>query len=385
MRSITGLLLLAIACLLLVLVCTPSTLVDAKNSGDDTPAPVSKDGDDDDGDHHGPGSRQLRVDVDDDKIDVRGTGATDDSELRFRMRTLEDGNDLFRADFEWKFENKTGSKRDDDGTKQELRFLFRMLNVIEYLEVNGEAGFQPQGSQDRVLSSYGATRTSGPGSNSRKGPSHKAQWQDWTVDAPVTDVSGAVVYGFSATTEDDVIYVQGTISSQATSFNNVDLNPDNVKIDIQVADYPFTLSSNKSHIAIVAIVRAEARFEDDHDRSKDNKQVHISGDFASTVTAILGWAPTVQVDDTAYNVVATQLIRTTEDDNGSDDKKRADDDGDDSDISGDQYLVIFSFPVHGKTYYWDPTVGVSYDPADAVAKNPDSAASHLGAFWSLLL
>jgi len=308
-------------------------------------------------DNEGPSDRAIDINVEGDQVEIEARGVAVGEETdRYKITFKTDSGDsnLLEAELEWSVHAPEGNdsanrRREDD--EQSVEFRFRLSYLAEYVESGANAGFQP--NEDTVVSTYGGDEFSDKKRVTI--PNTQAEWNDFKRNADKTSGT-ATIYSFQASTSDAVLTIKGYIATEPTTSGGVELDPNQVKLDILVSNYPF--QQDDTYLALVARVKADADFESDDDDSNDEDHLQVKPATATTAFGGFGWLNTLTVDG-----VETAVVSST----GKESE----------DSEGSEYYTYFAFPAHGTDYVWDPNFMVQYSSSSGDGGSANAVSSFL--------
>jgi len=144
------------------------------------------------------------------------------------------------------------------------------------------------------------------------------------------------------------------IASSALTLDGVALTPDQIKVDVEINNFPYN-SSSTSGLALVARMQSRLKakkFRDDD--SGATNSVDLEGDAGN-----LSWITSFTSDGVTKNIKSSSLQSDT-----------AEVDDSDSESENESAVkIIWSFPgtASVKKVFWDPSVGVAtIDTSSAV-------------------
>jgi len=216
------------------------------------------------------------------------------------------------------------------GTQAEIDFRVKFSQLIEYLEVDGVAGYSSNDTQGAVLNLGDESYT-------------YSILADQALGSSVVKVVRASSTHFTIT---------GKMGSALFNDSGVFAITNSIKIDVDISNFGYTLGSQARLALVLGVVsdktQAKTQSHDDGQPHVDSEKINVHGDSAQgPVDAFFSWATTVDVTAPAATapVIASPLTVVANDQ----------DDGDNQ----DHHQIIFSFDALAPTtIHWDPLIGL---------------------------
>jgi len=218
-------------------------------------------------------------------------------------------------------------------TKAEVDFTAKFQQLVEYVEADMVPGYSANDTM-------GATIDLG------------------NINYNFASVSNAPpVYISTATSSSNYFKITCKVGSSLFNDSGVWTFTNGVKIDVDIANFPYTLSNSRLAL-VMGFVSEKTKFRtvesDNGQPTVVSKRLSVrSGDTSGPVDAYFSWATTVDVTSpaaTANVIVGTMAVVAN--------------DNDDADT--DEHVnMVYSFDaVQPATIHWDPVVGVSNSGAN---------------------
>jgi hypothetical protein len=254
------------------------------------------------------------VDVQGKSLLIQATSSKNDTHhdtFQFDVNLAEQHPDILHANFLYQPKANTT-----------IQFSVQLKSIIEFNTTNTA---YYKGDEKTIISQWPMNGTG-------------VQWQDWVDES--SDISGVHVYSYSATSVDGVFTIRVYITETDLNVNRfLALDPDNVKMDFEIHNYPYQNNVNNSRLAIHSYTVSQTNSSVSGPTAASNRILAFGE--TGTPMGVFTWDGQVNTTTEMVNVNAWGTNTT-----------------------GNAFNIYFTFgttiPLHPRDLIWDPRVGVYY-------------------------
>ena len=281
-------------------------------STDDSPDD-DEDKDEIDDEYENENERDISVEYDDKEIQIESELKNGASKDQFQIK-IEAGDDL---GIKLEYESETVT----DGSEVELEIEFKVVfkALIEYVDVNADGIFNE--SIDEEIQDY--------------------RLDDFSpiVYLPEIQADNSTLHYLRISTTDGVFTAHAYIAGEFMSLNTTVLTPTEVKIDIEIQNFPYM--NDSSQLALYTKLESEYELEeDDQTENEENGFATNESGLSSDMNGFMAgfsWAEQAEIDGIIQNVTVSPV---DVDEESPDDEK-----------------IYINYP-RGTHIYHDPKIGV---------------------------
>lgn len=251
-------------------------------------------------------TRQVEIEIGGVSLDVKASGNVLPDKLHFQAQGSASNDSWFSIDFDYRTKLSIAAA--------ETSFELQFYAIIEYVETNGESGYQ-DGSD--TLAQYYSGQA----------------WDNWTSTATNTNYSQ-----FSITTQDGVTtFTVGYSGQPNTTISGSMMNQNQAKLDLALNNFPWAADNSQLCVAGKVIVDGKAST-----KGTSGSTFGLLNNNATTTQALISWVETVLFDGVSVNVYSTGWTQSS---NGN---------------SSYQWSTLWCFntTTHATSIVWDPDYGI---------------------------
>eukprot|EP00294_Goniomonas_avonlea_P013734 CAMPEP_0114545568 /NCGR_PEP_ID=MMETSP0114-20121206/3474_1 /TAXON_ID=31324 /ORGANISM="Goniomonas sp, Strain m" /LENGTH=348 /DNA_ID=CAMNT_0001730013 /DNA_START=26 /DNA_END=1072 /DNA_ORIENTATION=+ len=291
----------------------------------------------------GPQSRKPSIKVNNNQLMITSVSQTDTfkDKLSFTIKT-NGGNTA--AGNNGLLDVRFGYYAKSDDAKEGFSYGVRVFSIIEFLESGATAGYQP--AEDTLVQRWRPT-----------------SWGNFVTS---TRWAGELQIDEFTATADNIFLVRGEVVGVPIAANGTrpGLNPNSVKFDFEVNNFPYKNTS--SSLALETVIVSKTKVAQGPASKVSAITVTGEGDVVGEFT----WVDHVEISGGRNaSVIASQIAK----------------DGDDTD--GQMFKTYFAFntTAHPSAILWDPSVGAAYSSDTPPAPVTSSASVSRTSIATLLL
>ena len=277
---------------------------------------VEDDDDDDDGiddDYEDENEREVKVEYSDNEIQIESQLKTGDTKDEFQIK-VEAGDDLGI-----KLEYESETTIDAVETELELEFKVVFKSLIEFVDIDGNGIYNTD--NDTEIQEY------------------KIEDFNPIEYTPILQPDNSTLHYLNISTVDNVFTAHLFVAGEFMDFNSTILTPTEVKIDIEITNFPYL--NDSSQLAVYTKLETSTEMEED-DETEDEEMGYVESE-GGVVTEMNGfmadftWAETALIDGTVMDVLTTPI------------------DTDDTDSNAEKMYIVYPRGTH---IYHDPKIGM---------------------------
>jgi len=294
-------------------------VLDADTDPEDADVDTEEDDDDDDDDdgvdddYEDENEREVKVEYSDNEIQIESQLKTGDTKDEFQIK-VEAGDDLGI-----KLEYESETIVDAVETELELEFKVVFKSLIEFIDMDGNGIYNTD--NDTEIQEY------------------KIEDFNPIEYTPILQPDNSTLHYLNISTVDNVFTAHLFVAGEFMDFNTTILTPTEVKIDIEITDFPYL--NDSSQLAVYTKLETEYEMEED-DETEDEELGYVENE-GGVVTEMNGfmadftWAETALIDGTVMDVLTTPI------------------DTDDDDLNAEKIYIVYPRGTH---IYHDPKIGM---------------------------
>ena len=297
--------------------------VDPENAEDDTVEPADSNDndegdvdDDDDGvddEYEDENEREVKVEYSDNEIQIESQLKIGDTKDEFQIK-VEAGDDL---GIKLEYESETTT----DGVESELELEFKVVfkSLIEFVDLDGNGIYNSD--NDTEIQEY------------------KFEEFNPIEYTPILQPDNSTLHYLNISTVDNVFTAHLFVVGEFMDFNSTILTPSEVKIDIEISDFPYL--NDSSQLAVYTKLETDYELEvDDETEDEENGYVENESGLVTSMNGFIAsftWAETALIDGTVMDVSTTPI------------------DTDDIDSNAEKMYIVYPRGTH---IYHDPKIGM---------------------------
>jgi len=278
-----------------------------------------------------PQHRDIKIKLDKLKLEISASykNLTFQDEFKFGIDLGKTKHDL--VDMNFKYTNSSWFNQNS------LEFNFFLEKIVEF-QITEEINVW-EGDENTVLSTYPPAKT-------------KPSWRPWQNETHYD--SGITVFAFSATTIDGIFTVRVSIAATPVPGSSLKIDPNSVKIDIGIDNYPYQGQVGQSRLALVTEVRSLTESKQTGKKPIKDYRI-IFDDNPDLPLGAFSWVPSVDIVVDDLNFTAVPVVAFSPQEN---------------DLRAKKFDIFFTFATNGtqaSSLFWDPSIGLNYEelgPAD---------------------
>ncbi|UYP44967.1 hypothetical protein NEF87_001252 [Candidatus Lokiarchaeum ossiferum] len=274
---------------------------------------IDEDNDDIDDEYEDENKREVQIEVSENEIQIESKMEHGNVTNKFQVKIHWDDGIALKLEFESEYENAT--------TESELEVEFKTVfkKIIEYVDIDGDGMFNK--SNDTILQEYLI--------DTFKDPEYTA----------ITQNDSSVLHYIKIGTADDVFTIHLFAAGEFMNVNSTTITPTQVKLDIEINDFPFLNST--SRLALYTKLESESEYAVEHDTEDEVNGFAVQESGLASVmngfAAAFTWAEYANIDGMSEDVLVNPVS------------------ADDIDVNDEK--IFFNYP-HGTNIYHDPKIGV---------------------------
>jgi len=259
-----------------------------------------------------PSQRNIQVQLNEQQLQIQATSQniTIQDAYQFNVNLGENTEDILRVFFQYQRE------------KNQTQIQFT-LDIKSLFEIDLSSTSYYQGDTKTIISSWPQNGTS-------------VAWKNWVDESK--EVNGIHIYSYSATTRDGLFTVRVLVTPTGTDWNNVALDPNNVKMDFEIHNYKY--SRNNTRLVMQSHISSQTQSENTGENAANNGLLAFGK--PGTPMGVFSWEGLVNTTTETVPVTAWSPSAAV----------------------GTQFDLFFTFitaaPVQPMDLVWDPRVGVDY-------------------------
>ena len=274
---------------------------------------IDDDDDDIDDEYEEENRREVQIEVSENEIQIESKMEQENVTNKFQVKIHWDDGIALKLEFESEYENATTE------TELEVEFKTVFKKIIEYIDIDGDGMLNKD--NDTILQEYMIDTFKDP---------------DYTA---ITQNDSSVLHYIKISTADDVFTIHLFAAGEFMNLNSTTITPTQVKLDIEINDFPFLNST--SRLAVYTKLESEFEYKLEHDTedevngfaSQESGLASVMNGFA----AAFSWAEYANIDGMTEDVLVNPVSA--------------------DDIDANDEKIFFNYP-HGTNIYHDPKMGV---------------------------
>ena len=306
-------------------------VVDLDEDLEDSDVDTDEDDDDDgvDDEYEDENEREVKVEYSDNEIQIKSQLKVGDIKDEFQIK-VEAGDDLGI-----KLEYESETTVDTVETELELEFKVVFKSLIEFIDLDGNGIYNTD--NDTEIHEY------------------KIENFAPIEYTPILQPDNSTLHYFNISTVDNVFTAHLFVAGEFMDFNTTILTPTEVKIDIEISNFPY--SNDSSQLAVYTKLETDYELEED-DETEDEEDGYVENESGIVTTSTNGfmadftWAETALIDGIVMNVSTTPI------------------DTDDTDSNAEKMYIVYPRGTH---IYHDPKIGMvgilTEKPAPSILEN----------------
>ena len=292
-------------------------VLDADTDPEDADVDPEEDEDDDDDgvddDYEDENEREVKVEYSDNEIQIESQLKTGDIKDEFQIK-VEAGDDLAI-----KLEYEEETVVDAVETELELEFKVVFKSLIEFIDMDGNGIYNTD--NDTEIQEY------------------TFEEFDPIVYAPILQPDNSTLHYLNISTVDNVFTAHLFDAGDFMNLSTTVLTPTEVKIDIEINDFPYL--NDSSQLAVYTKLETSSEMEeDDETEDEENGYVEEEGGVVTEMNGFMAdftWAENALIDGTVMSVSTTPI------------------DTDDTDSNAEKMYIVYPRGTH---IYHDPKIGM---------------------------